>query len=131
MRNVSKIDMLSATDCITNRHSSSFSSYPIICHEFRQLILSGVMIEYNGQLTHQDSHGTIDVYNSGTTTLQNSGMCSNGTHRYHSFLVKIYFANITGYFNIYLYARLYTPHNSYNNYARIGGDILIHSGKIM
>ena len=90
-----------------------------ICYEFRQLILSGVLIEYNGQLNHRASHGSINVYNSSTTTLQNSGMCSNGTHRYHSFSVKIYLANITGSFVIYLSAQFYTPHNSRYKYMQI------------
>ena len=121
MRNVSRIDMLSAADCIDRD-----SAYG--CNAFRQLILSGVMIEYNGQLTHQASHGSINVYNNSTTTLQNSGMCSNGTHRYHSFSVKIYFANITGSFRIYLSAQFYILHNSKS--ATMHGDIFIHSGKI-
>ena len=100
------------------------------CYEFQQLILSGVLIEYNGQLTHWVSPGSISIYNNSTTTLQNSGMCTNGTHRYHSFSVKIYFANITGSFRIYLDAQVYTPHNSRYKYAGIEGDILIHSGKL-
>ena len=122
MRNVSRIDMLSAADCIDRD-----SAYG--CNAFRQLILSGVRMEYDGQLlTHQGYHSSINVYNSSTTTLQNSGMCSNGTHRYHSFSVKIYFANITGSFRIYLQAQFYIPHNSES--ATIHGDIFINSGKI-
>ena len=101
-----------------------------ICYQFQQLILSGVMIEYNGQLTHKASHGSINVYNNSTTTLQNSGMCSNGTHRYHSFSVKIYFTNITGSFRISLSAQFYTPHSSRYKNAGISGDIFIHSGKL-
>ena len=43
------------------------------CSDFQQLILSSVRIEYNDQLTHQFNHGSsINVYNSSTTTLQNS-----------------------------------------------------------
>ena len=128
MRNVSRIDMQSASDCI-DRDSVSIL-YHTSCYAFRQLILSGLKIEYNGhQLTHQGIHGSfIHVYNSSTTTLQNSGMCSNGTHRYHSFSVKIYFANITGSFRIGLYAQFYILHISES--ATIHGDILIHSGKI-
>ena len=125
MRNVSRIDMSSRANCIHQER------YLFACYG-QQLVLSdGVQIEYNGRLTHQ-GYGSINVYNSSTATLPlNSGMCSNGTHRYHSFSVKIYLANITGSFRIFLDAQFYTPHNSRYKYARIDGDIFIHSGKIL
>ena len=102
---------------------------PVGCHGFRQLILSGVRIEYNDQLTHQGSLDPINVYNSSTTTLQNSGMCSNGNQSYHSFSVKIYFANITGSFWINL-AVQFQNYDFRINQVGISGDILIHKGKI-
>ena len=128
MRNVSRIDMRAGANCIDRD-----SVYHVDCYGFRKLILSGVRMEYNDQLTHQFNHDSFNVYNSSTTTMQDSGMCSNGNRRFHSFSVKIYFANITGSFMIYLYAQLYTSHNSIPEYAPgIYGDILIHSGiKIM
>ena len=105
------------------------SGYRIFgCHGFRQLILSGVRIEYNDQLTHQGSLDPINVYNSSTTTLQNSGMCSNGNQSYHSFSVKIYFANITGSFWINLAVQFQNDFRI--NQVGISGDILIHKGKI-
>ena len=124
MRNVSRISMRSHANC--NNRDSIYHS--IRCNGFQQLILSGVYIEYNDQLTHQGNHGSIDVYNSSTTTLQNSVMCSNGNRRYYSFPVKVYFANITGSFWITLDAKFYIQHNSfYSEYAGIFGDILIQS----
>ena len=124
MRNLSRINMWSRANCIDRDRIY----YYFGCNGFQQLILSGVRIEYNDQLTHQGNHGSIDVYNSSTTTLQNSGMCSNGNRRYYSFPVKIYFANIIGSFRIGLEARFYTQHNSfYAEYAGISGDILIQS----
>lgn len=128
MRNVSKISVQLMGDC---NDGDSIFSYHRGCYNFQQLILSGVMIEYNGQLIHRASHGPINVYNSSTTTLPNSGMCSNETHRYHSFSVKIYFANITGSFMIDFSAVLYfNPNSGPITFAAISGDILIHSGKI-
>ena len=108
------------------------NGYPftIGCNGFRQLILSGVRIEYNDQLTHQGSLDPINVYNSSTTTLQNSGMCSNGNQNYHSFSVKIYFANITGSFRIYLTVQFQNINDFRINQEVISGDILIHQGKI-
>ena len=121
MRDVSRINMLSHAYCIRRD-----SFYYFTCSPFQQLILSGVRIEYNDQLTHQfNHHGSIDVYNSSTTTLQNSGMCSNGNRRYYSFPVKIYYANITGSFWIELEALIFFQHNSF--YVGISGDILIQS----
>ena len=106
--------------------------YYVGCNGFQQLILSGVRIEYNDQLTHQGNHGSIDVYKSGTTTLQNSGICSNGNRRYYSFPVEIYFANITGSFQIFLGVTLYTQHNSFSvEYAGISGNILVQSRTYM
>ena len=123
MRNLSRINMWSYANCIDRD-----SVYHIGCYGFRQLILSGVRIEYNDQLTHRASHGTINVYNSSTiyTTLQNSVICSNGNRRYYSFPVKIYFANITGSFRISLDAEFYIHHN-YVEYTGISGNILIQN----
>ena len=121
--------MRSGANCIERENFFFLRTHT--CYGFQQLILSGVVIEYNGQLIHRASHGSINVYNSSTTTLKNSGMCSNGIHRYHSFSVKIYFANITGSFRIALVTQFYTSHNSRYKYeAGIIGDIHIHSGKL-
>ena len=129
MRNVSKISVQLMGDC---NDGDSIFSYHRGCYNFQQLILSGVMIEYNGQLTHRASHGPINVYNSSTTTLPNSGMCSNETHRYHSFSVKIYFANITGSFWVSLLANFLFHHSLFSRLAvTVYSDVLIHNGKIL
>ena len=124
MRDVSRIQLWSGAGCFNRDNVDSFT-----CNGFQQLILSGLKIEYNGQLTHQGNHGSINVYNSSTTTLQNSGMCSSGNRRYYSFPVKIYFANITGSFRIDLRTYFYSPHNSFYGSAQMDGHILIHSSK--
>ena len=122
MRNLSIINMWLYGDC---NDGDSFYFYHRGCYNFRQLILSGVKIEYNGQLlTHQGYHSLVNVYNSSTTTLQNSGMCSNGTHTYHSFPVKVYFANVSGSFWIGLFAVFNTT------FAPIYSDVLINNGKM-
>ena len=125
MENVSRMDMRLHANCLDQDNGYHFS-----CNGFRQLILSGVRIEYNDQLTRQGSLDPINVYNSSTTTLQNSGMCSNGNQNYHSFSVKIYFANITGSFRIYLTVRFQNINDFRISQAVISGDILIYKGKI-
>ena len=125
MENVSRMDMRLNANCFDQD-----SGYHIFgCHGFRQLILSSVRIEYNDQLTHQGSLDPINVYDSSTTTLQNSGMCSNGNQSYHSFSFKIYLVNITGSFRIYLAVRFQNDFGI-NHQAVIYGDIRIHKGKI-
>ena len=124
MKNVSRMDMRLNANCLYQD-----SGYHFGCDGFQQLILSGVRIEYNDQLTHQGSLDPVNVYDSSTTTLQNSGMCSNGNQSYHSFSVKIYFANITGSFWINLAVQVQNDDFRVSQ-AVISGDILIHKGKI-